>query len=272
MVRLKSTPPGRLIETGGHTLHVDQTGSGSPAVVLEAGIAATSISWSMVAPLLARHTTVIAYDRAGFGWSGPARGSRPMEDLEAVLNASGVPGPFVLVGHSFGGLLVRLFQQRRPDLVAGLVLVDPVVRAEWNPLGRQRAAMLARGAKLSRRGAALARVGVVRAALWLLLNGAHKLPKMIARASAGQGAGITERLTGEVRKMPRELWPAVAGHWSRAQSFEAMADNLEQLPAVIGLLDEECTLGDLPVTILSAATSSPAALRDGNPRARLRGS
>ena len=262
MVRLNSTPPGRLIRTGNRTLHLHQTGAGGPAIVLEAGIAATSVSWSLVAPLLAQEMTVLAYDRAGFGWSGPAEGADALDDLEAVLEASGVAGPFVLVGHSFGGLLVRRFQQRRPDLVAGLVLVDPLVRAEWQPLSPQRAAMLRRGAMLSRRGALLAKLGVVRAALWLLLNGAHKLPKMIAKASAGQGAGITDRLAGEVRKMPRHLWPAVAGHWSRAQSFRAMADNLERLPAAIAALDETRGLGDLPITVLSAATSSAVALAE----------
>ena len=269
MVRLKSKAPGRLIDVGGRTIHVHQTGAGRPAVLLEAGIAASSVSWSLVAPLLARHTTVIAYDRAGFGWSGHADGADAMTDLEAVLRSSDTEGPFILVGHSFGGLLVRRFQQLRPELVAGLVLVDPLVRAEWRPLSAQRAAMLRRGAMLSRRGAWLARAGVVRGALWLLLNGAHKLPKLIAKASAGQGAGITERLAGEVRKMPRHLWPAVAGHWSRAQSFHAMADNLEQLPEAIATLDETRGLGDLPVTVLSAATSSAVALAEHERDARL---
>ena len=267
MVRLRSTPPGRLIEVGGRTLHLHQTGARQPAVILEAGIAASSVSWSHVAPLVARETTVLAYDRAGFGWSGPSTGANTMEDLEAVMRASGVPGPYILAGHSFGGLLIRLFQQYRPELVAGLVLVDPIVRAEW---GRpERVPLIRRGVTLSRRGAMLARAGVVRAALWLLLNGAHKLPRMIAKASAGNGASVTERLTGEVRKMPRELWPAVAGHWSRAYTFEAMAENLEDLPRIMRALDAERSLGDLPITVLSAANSSPMGLAEHEAEAKL---
>jgi pimeloyl-ACP methyl ester carboxylesterase len=251
MVSLKTAAPGRMVGN----LHLHQTGAGVPAVVLEAGIAASSVSWSLVAPLLAKHTTVLAYDRAGFGWSGPMNGSDAVEELESLLAASGVAGPYVLAGHSFGGLLVRLFQQKRPDLVAGLVLVDPVVRGEWHPLSGQRARMLRRGAMLSRRGAALARVGVVRGALWMLLNGSQRLPKLIAKASAGQGESVTHRLVGEVRKLPRELWPAMAGHWSRAHTFEAMARNLETLPATIQRLDETQGLGELPTTILTAATT-----------------
>jgi pimeloyl-ACP methyl ester carboxylesterase len=254
MVRLKSTPPGRLIRIGKRTLHLNQTGTGTPAVVLEAGIAASSVSWSHVAPLVARHTTVLAYDRGGFGWSGPAASGAALNDLEAVLAASGVQGPYILVGHSFGALLMRLFQQRRPEQAAGMVLVDPVVRAEWGSL--ERSGLIRRGVVLSRRGAALARTGLVRASLWLLLNGAHKLPRLIARASAGNGASVTERLTGEVRKMPREMWPAVAGHWSRSYTFEAMAASLEDLPRAIQALDAGRSLGNLPITVLSAANAT----------------
>lgn len=260
-----------MIEIDGRALHLHQTGAGRPAVILEAGIAASSVSWSHVAPLVARATTVLAYDRAGFGWSGPApgdeSGASTMEDLEAVMRASGIPGPYILAGHSFGGLLIRLFQQHRPDLVAGLVLVDPIVRAEWDR--PERAPLIRRGVVLSRRGAMLARAGVVRAALWMLLNGAHRLPRMLAKASAGNGASVTERLTGEIRKMPRELWPAIAGHWSRAYTFEAMAENLKQLPDIMRALDARRSLSDLPITVLSAPNSSPMGLAEHEAEARL---
>ncbi|MGD1069367.1 MAG: alpha/beta fold hydrolase [Bryobacteraceae bacterium] len=249
--------PGTMVETGAGRLHVHTQGQGEPVVVLEAGIAASSLSWSLVQHRIAAFTTVVSYDRAGFGWSDRAaeRGTalHAAEDLARMLDGTGLRGPFILVGHSFGGLIVRLFQQRYPDRVAGLVLVDPVVRSEWRDAGEQRRRMLARGVALSRRGAFLARIGVVRFALNLLTGGSQTLPRLLARASAGKGAGVTDRLVGEVRKMPRDLWPAIASHWSQERSFRAMADNLENLPRSAAQLDESASLGDLPLVVLSAA-------------------
>jgi pimeloyl-ACP methyl ester carboxylesterase len=239
-------------------LHTRVTGEGRPVVVLEAGIAASSLSWSLVQDRVAKFTTVLSYDRAGFGESrvpgkgdGTARASA--EDLASMLASSGLPGPYVLAGHSFGGLIVRVFQQRYPDMVAGLVLVDPVVRADW----REMTPRLKRGVVLSRRGAVLARLGVVRLALGLLTSGRHRVPKLLARASAGNGAGVADRLVAQVRKMPSEHWPRIAGHWSEARSFEAMARNLEQLPVSVKQLDESRGLGDLPMVVLSAGKPNP---------------
>jgi pimeloyl-ACP methyl ester carboxylesterase len=227
-------------------------------VVLEAGIAASSVSWSLVQPRIAQWTRAVSYDRAGFGWSeegGTEAGPTAMHAanrLKALLDAVEIAGPCILVGHSFGGLIVRLFQQQWPERVAGLVLVDPVIRQEWRDADEARRRMLGRGVMLSRRGALLARMGVVRLALKLLVNGSHKVPQMMAKASAGRGASVAHRLVGEVRKMPRELWPAIAQHWSEARSFRAMADNLESLPVSVTQLDETRSLGDLPLVVLSA--------------------
>jgi len=137
--------------------------------------------------------------------------------------------------------------------VAGLVLVDPVVRADWP----QMTPRLRRGVMLSRRGAMLARMGVVRLALKLLTGGSRRIPQLLARVSAGNGAGVTDRLVGEVRKIPKEHWPTIAEHWSEARSFEAMARNLEKLPVSVKQLDESRSLGDLPVIVLSAGRRIP---------------
>lgn len=249
-----------MIDIGGRSLHVQVKGRGAPAVVLEAGIAASSISWALVAPEMAKFAKVVTYDRAGFGWSNPAPHQSTaldsVNDLAALLDRLEICEPVVIAGHSFGGLIARLFQQRHRERVVGLVLVDPVCRALWREASVERRRMLARGVMLSRRGALLARMGVVRAALRLLMSGSHMIPKAMARASAGRGAGVAERLTGEVRKMPRELWPAVAAHWSEARCFRTMADALENLPLSVRQLDESRPLDDLPVTVLSAASAS----------------
>jgi pimeloyl-ACP methyl ester carboxylesterase len=259
-------PPGRMVDVGGRRLHVCVAGEGSPVVVLEAGIAASSLSWALVCKKVAEFTTVVTYDRAGFGWSEPApHGATALDfarDLALVLDKAEIRGPLLLVGHSFGGLIARVFEQTYPGRVAGLVLVDPVCRAEWREASEPRKRMLARGVLLSRRGELLARLGVVGVALKLLMSGSRTIPKLLARVSAGQGAGVTERLTGEVRKMPPELWPAVAAHWSEARCFRTMADSLESLPVSVTQIDEGRSLGDLPVVVLSAASTKGQATEE----------
>lgn len=262
-----------MIDIGGRRLHVDVAGRGSPCVVLEAGIAASSISWALVVKRVAEFTTVMTYDRAGFGWSDAAphrcTAVDSARDLALLLEKMQIRGPLVLVGHSFGGLIARVFEQMNAERVAGLVLVDPVCRAEWREATEGRRRMLARGVLLSRRGEVLARLGVVKLALRLLMSGSRRIPKWLARVSAGRGAGVTERLTGEVRKMPPELWPAVAAHWSQARCFRAMADALENLPASVTQLDENRTLGDLPTIVLSAGSANPVELREHEHDAKL---
>jgi pimeloyl-ACP methyl ester carboxylesterase len=263
-----------MVDVGGRQLHIDVRGNGRPVVVLEAGIAATSISWSLVQNRIAEFATVVSYDRAGLGWSHHAAPHRPTalaaaEELALLLDRASIAPPYILVGHSFGGLIVRIFQQTFPEKVAGLVLVDPVARVEWARATPQRKKTLAQGVALSRRGAFLAHMGIVKLALKLLLAGSHVIPKLVARASAGKGASVTERLTGEVRKLPREFWPIVAAHWSEAHCFEAMADSLEKLPVSVRQIQEGRTLGDLPVIILSASTSDDPAIREHEQDARL---
>lgn len=238
-------------------------------VVLEAGIAATSLSWALVTPAVARFATVLTYDRAGLGWSDPpphqSTALDSANDLDALLDAAHVSAPVIIAGHSFGALIARVFQQHYSARVAGLVLVDPVVRAEWPAMTTR----LARGVMLSRRGALLARAGVVGAALHLLMNGSQTIPRLLARASAGKGAGVAERLTGEVRKMPPELWPVVARHWSQANSFRTMANALENLPVSAKQIDETRSTGTLPLVVLSAASANATALAEHEQDARL---
>jgi pimeloyl-ACP methyl ester carboxylesterase len=249
-----------MIDIGGRRLHAHVRGQGGAAVVLEAGIAASSLSWALVAKQAAEFATVVTYDRAGFGWSDPAphhcTALDSARDLALLLERIDIQAPVVLVGHSFGGLIARAFAQTYPACVAGLVLADPVCRALWHDAGPERKRMLARGVMLSKRGEFLARAGVVKLALKLLMSGSRAIPKVVARVSAGRGAGVAERLMGEVRKMPRELWPAVAAHWSEARCFRAMADALENLPVSVTQLDEGASLGDMPIAVLSAGSAN----------------
>ena len=110
---------------------------------------------------------------------------------------------------------------------------------------------------LSRRGAWLARIGVVRFALARLMGGSTRAPGLLARAFAGRAAGVANRLVGEVRKIPRELWPLVAANWSEERAFLTMADYLANLPLGCRQLDEAATLGD-PLSFSSASASADA--------------
>lgn len=123
-------PPGELVEFGGARSHLDCAGEGSPTVVLEAGLGvAGSRIWSRVRPGIAADTRVCSYDRAGILWSEareePRSADRIARELHRLLEAASVSPPYVLVGHSLGGLLARVYADRHPADVAGLVLVDP---------------------------------------------------------------------------------------------------------------------------------------------------
>ena len=123
--------PGVLVDIGGHKLHIRCVGpsNGKPTVILEAGGGGFSRDWSQVQNLLSENARTCAYDRAGSGWSEPGPAPRTMRqevfELHTLLQAAKVPGPFVLVGQSIGGLLVRLYTEKYSSEVIGMVLVDP---------------------------------------------------------------------------------------------------------------------------------------------------
>lgn len=162
-------PPGRLIDVSGHRLHLVCTGSGSPTVILEAGAGGMSSGFGWIAPAVARTTRVCAYDRAGHGWSDPVDHSQNAReiatDLHELLARGHVPGPYVLAGHSFGGLYALTFAAHYPDEVAGMVLVDttaPAAGAASTAAPSESRASYSLVDRLSVLMATSARVGVTR--------------------------------------------------------------------------------------------------------------
>lgn len=121
--------PGQLFQVGNHQLHIHCMGSGEPTVVLEAGLGESSYSMAgWIAPAVAQVTRVCVYDRAGYGWSeaasGPRDGAAVAADLHSLLAQAHEKGPYVLAGHSTGGVYARVFAAHYPEQVAGMVLLD----------------------------------------------------------------------------------------------------------------------------------------------------
>lgn len=260
-------PPGQMIRVDGCQLHTQVAGEGKPPVVFEAGIAATALSWRLVQNEVASFAQTISYDRAGLGWSDPLSGrcdlGSILGQLHALLDQTGIARPRILVGHSFGGLLVLAYAARFPSEVAGLVLVDPAGASEWADPTHANRAMLARGIFLSRVGQTLAHLGVVRFALNLAVKGSATIPRLVARASSGRGgAAFTERMIGEVRKLPRDAWKGVQLHWSDPKCFDASAHHLRSLPEIARAVLREAPAIEAPMIVLSAGNSSPAQRAD----------
>ena len=121
-------PPGSLVELNGRKVHVLCAGEGSPTVILEAGLPGSSLTWMSVFSEIAELTRVCAYDRPGYGWSQPTTSPRTAEtivqELRVLLQSTDTQPPYILVGHSFGGLLMQLYATRFPNEFTGMVLVD----------------------------------------------------------------------------------------------------------------------------------------------------
>ena len=128
LYRVRHPPPGKTYLVDGHTMRIDCMGSGSPTIVLDAGLGNDGLIWGGVQPVLAKTTRVCSYDRAGFGWSDALPPPRDAEhiatELHGLLAAAGIQGPIVLMGHSIAGIYIREYATRYPTEVAGLIFVD----------------------------------------------------------------------------------------------------------------------------------------------------
>jgi pimeloyl-ACP methyl ester carboxylesterase len=175
-------PPGQLVDVGGHKLHIHCLGTGSPTVILEAGQGGLSSDWIWIQPEIAKTTRVCAYDRAGVAWSTPGPAPRDAQqivrELHTLLENAQIPGPYLLVGHSYGGLYVRVYAATYPEAVGGLVLIDAAHPDQWtrNPTGQAEYTQITRFYQVA---SLLTRLGMLR-----LLNYSPLNPDLPAAQSA----------------------------------------------------------------------------------------
>ena len=268
--------PGRLVDIGGVRLHLACAGEGRPTVVLEAALGASSISWSLVQPGLARLTEVCSYDRAGFGWSDPGpmprTARRIASELYTLLGRAGLPPPYLLVGHSFGGIVTRVFARAYPEVVAGMVFVDPAHPEDWVTPAPKERTRIDRGTRLCRHGAAAARVGLARAVVALgsagLVSAARGMARIISR---GQLSREDEGILAPIWKLPPEARRPLAGFWTHPKFFEALGSQIESIcVSSREALDAESSgYGDLPLVTISSSDPGEYRLRQQEALARL---
>ena len=253
-------PPGRFVDLGSHRLHLLEAGRGSPTILLEAGLMSTVLSWSDLQRDLAGSFRVVSYDRAGLGWSElgpmPRTADRIVDELHSLLERAAISPPYVLVGHSFGGLTMPLFAARFPDEVAGMVLVDPVAPAEWNPPSEHDLKLTRIGAKVCRRAAILARVGMIRFVAFLLTTGVKKLAgylvRLISRGTPAESGSVSSPWFSALPANERAM---AAVFWVQPKFALTIASQLENLPISAASVGQFANFSEKPVVILSARTA-----------------
>jgi pimeloyl-ACP methyl ester carboxylesterase len=269
-------PPGRLIDVGGFRLHLNCSGQGNPTVILESALGGSSLSWSLVQPPVARFGHVCSYDRAGFGWSDagplPRTASRIAEELRTLLDRGSVAPPFVLVGHSFGGLVMCIFARRYSRDVSGLVLVDPAHPEDWiNPAPKEQI-KIDRGIRLCRYGMSAARLGVARIVGGFASIGALGVARGLVKVvSRGGLSREDEGILAPIWRLPLEARRPLRRFWTLPRFYEALGSQIEFISesAREALEASADGYGDLPLVTLSSTDPGDYRIRQQEELARL---
>jgi pimeloyl-ACP methyl ester carboxylesterase len=221
--------PGRLVDVGGHQLHIYCVGEGLPTVVLEAPATGMSAAWGWVQPDIAKVTRVCSYDRAGLGWS--EAGDRPYEpsavagELHTLLQGAKEPGPYVVAGHGLGAAFATSYAAQFGAEVAGLVLVDmPALHPAPDPKPRTR---------------------LVNVSPWLARTGVLRATRMMS----GNAAGLPGLSAG-----------ALGAFLNRPDHLTRAATELSRWDEAVGLAADAAVDRNMAVMQVEAAGSEHAAL------------
>lgn len=229
-----SHPPiGKMVDIGGHRLHIHPTGEGSPTVIFESGGASWSLDWNLVQTEVAKFTSACSYDRAGFGWSdsgpNPRTSKQIVMELHTLLTKAEIKKPYVLVGASFGGHTVRLFAKNYPDEVAGIVLLDArheAINSKMPPAWQ----------KLEMAGKGMYRFMLLASRLGVL----NLLGKLMGEKAAPP---IVMKLPPEIRPIYLEVGFQPKYFQSNLDELAACAESDKQLSAT-------GSLGNTPLTVI----------------------
>jgi len=266
--RRRFAHPGRWVTIGrGCKLYLLEKGAkrtGGPTVLFEAGIAATNLNWCHIQEIVSRFAGTASYDRCGLGWSSPCRTARTpgniAVELHDLLERAQIKPPYILVGHSFGGLVMRRYALLFPEEVASVLLVDPMRCEEWPPLNPSRQSEVDRGKKLSGYAVPIARLGLARLAVTSLLCRSGNIAKRLAGVAGKGGRHVLARVTDEVGKMPSEVWPIVAAHWSRPGYYAGMRCHVAAVPDTVREMQDAKPIRDIPVLVLTPGKSTPLSI------------
>jgi pimeloyl-ACP methyl ester carboxylesterase len=272
---MTSTPPGTLVDVGGFRLHVLCAGSGGPSVVLDAALGGSSVSWSLVQPRLAELTRTCSYDRAGFGWSDPGplprTARRIAGELHTLLERAHVPPPYIVVGHSFGGIVLRVFAHDYRGEVAGVVFVDAAHPEDWVRPAPKEQVKIDRGIRLCRYGNTAARLGIAQAVAGIGSFGALGVARVIARiVSRGELSKEDEGILAPVWKLPADTRRTLPRFWTQSKFFTALGSQISSICVSAGeAIDAEAAgYGDLPLVTISSTDPGDYRLRQQEALAR----
>jgi pimeloyl-ACP methyl ester carboxylesterase len=251
-------PPGRLIDVGGFRLHAHAVGEG-PVIVFEAALGGSSISWSLVAPEVATFARAFAYDRAGFGWSDagplPRTAGRVADELRVLLDRAGEKPPYVLVGHSFGGFVMRIFARRHAADTAGLVFADTAHPEDWLVPSPREQERIDRGTRLCRHGVVASRYGLARIVAAMVGSGALAPARaVVGWFTRGDFGAADEDILAPMWKLPPEVRRPLRYFWTQAKFYEALGSQIEAitLSAREAVEAAQGGYGDVPLVTISA--------------------
>ena len=238
--RANSRPSGSLVDLGGYRLHLHCSGSGSPTVLLEAGMGDHYLHWRLVQEPVSTFTRVCSYDRAGLGWSDPSPDQRDSatiaRELHTLLERSGTKPPYILVGHSFGGMYVRAFRGFYPAEVQSMILVDSTYP------------------------------GSITQATTPAAEGFHRIQDSVARRSWLLPFGIV-RLARLCGSGPSALEPELRAIECRSTALSEQIAELDNFGRSAEQARASGTLGDLPLIVISEDAAKFMASVPGAPAA-----
>lgn len=219
-------PAGQMVDVGGYRLHINCTGTGSPTVVIDAGWGDWSLMWSGVQAQVSKTTQVCTYDRAGMGYSEagplPRNAAQFAQELHTLLERAKIGGPLVLVGHSMGGLPVRVFVHDYPNEVSGVVLIESMSPGQLKPSSDAHTAQTPAPA------------------------GEISFPVLAAYV------GLVRLLTGPTQELPPDARFAYAAFSVTPRFVQAWLDEGAGMPESLAQAGAVKTFGDLPLIVLTA--------------------